>query len=127
MIRNLLLPVALLLIATAACRPLYLPPVPERAEAPERPVLDASLVVEGGRPVLLLGIGDVPREGWLAVQWFSPRNREAASESIWLDSGPAARNLRVPLPADIEADPGEWRALLSLHSRVLRQLDVNVP
>lgn len=124
--RKLLLPFVLLLSA-AACRPLYLPPVPERVEAPERPVLDAGLTVEGGRPVLLLGIGDVPGEGWLAVQWFSPRNREAASESIWLDSDSAGLNLQVPLPADIEAEPGEWRALLSLHSRVLRQLDVNVP
>jgi len=122
-----LLAAAALLLLASACRPLYLPPVPEAAEPPARPVLDVELTVQDGRPLLLLEVVSVPERGYLGLQWFAPDNREAASESIWLDAESEGTGREVPLPADVDAKEGTWRLLLSLHSRVLRQLDVTVP
>lgn len=116
------------LLLLSACQPLYLPAVPAGTAAPvRRPLLDVELRLAGGRPVLFLEVISATEEGWLALQWFSPRNTEVASDSVWLAGDAEGLALTVPLPADIDATPGEWRLLLSLHSRVLRQLSVNVP
>jgi hypothetical protein len=118
---------ALLLSLPAGCRPLYLPPVPDPLVLPERFELDGSARVVDGRPSLTLVPRTVPGEGWLAIQWFAPDNREVASESRWLAPGDAGRSLRVVLPADVEAGPGRWRAIVSRGGVVVRQLSMEVP
>jgi hypothetical protein len=118
---------ALLLSLPAGCRPLYLPPVPEPLVLAERFELDGSARVVEGRPSLTLLPRTVPDEGWLAIQWFAPNNREVASESRWLAPGDAGRSLMVVLPADVEAAPGRWRAIVSRGGVVVRQLSVMVP
>lgn len=120
------LPALLVVLLLAACRPLYLPPLLE-AEQPEvRSRLELQLSVSDGRPLLELQVLSVAKEGWLAVQWFTPGGREAASESVWLDADSVGLRFSLPLPADVEPVTGEWRALLSQHSVVIRQLSVTV-
>ncbi len=116
----------LILALLSACRPLYLPPLLE-AQPPEvRSRLELDLGLQADRPLLSVRVLSVAQEGWLAIQWFTPGGREAASESIWLDSDSVGLRFTVPLPADVEASAGEWRALLSQHSVVIRQLTVTV-
>ena len=114
------------LLLVSACRPLYLPPLLEGAEPEVRSRLELTLNVKDGRPVLALQVLSVAKEGWLAVQWFTPGGREVASESVWLDSDSVGLRFTLPLPSDVEPVPGEWRALLSQHSVVIRQLSVTV-
>src|SRR5690554_4771470 len=78
---------SLLLVLVAACRPLYLPPIP--AEVPFDPgARVASFTAElddSGRPTLQVALSGVEAAGWLNVQWMAPVGREAASESVWLE------------------------------------------
>lgn len=124
-----LLPLVLLLLASAlaACRPLYIPLVPEIARPDPRPRVQAELTLREGRPLLSLAVLEVAEEGWLAVQWFGPNNREAASQSVWLDTDAVGLGFDLALPDDVDAVPGEWRALLSMHAAVIRQLSIDVP
>lgn len=124
MTRLLLVPVLAVLLG--ACSPLYMPPLLESSQPPERPGLKLELVLQDGRPQLEVGVVSVAREGWLAVQWFSPFGREVASDSVWLDADSAGVTHLLPLPADVPLQPGEWRVLLSQHSLVIRQLTVLV-
>ncbi|MEX2541306.1 MAG: hypothetical protein WD314_05835 [Trueperaceae bacterium] len=116
-----------LLLLPLGCQPLYLPPVPTPLEARERFELEGFAEVKGGRPSLDLAIRTVPSEGWLAIQWFSPANREVASESRWIEPADAGQRFRVTLPEDVELLPGRWRAVLSRGDEVVRQLSVDVP
>jgi hypothetical protein len=117
----------LLLILLAACQPLYFPLIPEIREPAARIRLDVELGVAHGRPQLQMTVREVPAAGWLAIQWFSPANREAASESVWLEPDSSGQTLTVQLPADVAVTDGEWRALLSSGDTVLRQLAVTLP
>lgn len=78
-----------------------------------------------GRPFLELVMEDAPPEGWLAVQWFGPDGREAASESALVEAG--TTGLSFELPPDVPLVAGEWRAVVSLGRVVLRQFSVAVP
>lgn len=120
---TLLVLVALL----AACRPLYLPPLIDAQEPESRSRLALELELAQGRPVLLVEVFSVATPGWLAVQWFAPRGGEVASQSVWLEADSVGLKFRLPLPEDVEVVPGEWRALLSQHSLVVRQLNITVP
>lgn len=118
----------LLILLGAGCQPLYLPPVPAPLELPARfELTGSSALLQEGRPALRLLLGRVPQEGWLAVQWFAPDNREAASESVWVAPGMEGTVVHVTLPPDIESTDGRWRAVLSLEGEVVRQLSVEVP
>jgi hypothetical protein len=117
----------LVLALCTACRPLYLPPVPEPLELPPHFEADAVAEVTRGRPSLRLLLRTVPAEGWLAVQWFAPNNREVASESVRVAPEYAGRRLVVTLPEDVYSGPGRWRAVLSFEGTVVRQLSVEVP
>lgn len=119
---------ALLLLASlAGCRPLYLPPVPQPLELDPRLEVTARPELEDGRPLTVVTPGLVPEEGWLAIQWFSPGNREVASASVWLDSPYGGGDLLLALPQDVEVTPGRWRAVLSFEGILVRQLDFEVP
>lgn len=63
---------------------------------------------------------------WLAVQWFGPSGRQAASESQWLEGERSGRSFTFELPADVVVVPGEWRAVASLDAVVLGQFRVDV-
>lgn len=115
------------LLLLAACRPLYLPPLIEAQEPEPRSRLELTLELEQNRPVLKVGVVSVLNPGWLAVQWFAPSGVQVASQSIWLDEETVGLRFSMPLPPDVDVRTGEWRALLSQHSMVIRQLNVTVP
>jgi hypothetical protein len=119
-----LLAIGLLLLG--GCRPLYLPPVPEPLAAPRHFELTGEATAVNGRPALRLTLRTVPAESWLAVQWFAPDNREAASESVRVGPDDAGRTMRLSLPNDVAARPGRWRAVLSFGEAVVRQFSVEV-
>jgi hypothetical protein len=114
------------LLLLGGCRPLYLPPVPEPLAAPRHFELTGEATAVNGRPTVRLTLRTVPAEGWLAVQWFAPGNREAASESVRVGPNDAGRALRLSLPGDVAAGPGRWRAVLSFGEAVVRQFSVEV-
>lgn len=119
---------ALYLLALSGCTPLYLPPIPAR-ELPRSERLRLSsasgLTLDGGALVLTVVLTQLPREGWLAVQWFSPDNREVASDALWLTRADVGVSRRLSLPRPPE--PGEWRAVLSFEGEFVRQLSYRVP
>lgn len=131
------LPMALLALAfgasLGACRPLYVPLVPDDAPQPvarTRLAAESELRLVAGRPLLRLVVADIAPESrdgdWLAVQWFGPSGRLEASESQWLDASSEGAALSFELPADVTVMPGEWRAVASLGGFVLRQFRVDV-
>ena len=110
------------------CRPLYLPVVPD--EIPFTPQVRATSnsainFAADGYPTIELELRDVPEAGWLAVQWFTPSGGEAASQSVWVEPA-AEQSVRFTLPADAELVAGEWRAVVSLNGRLVRQLNFTV-
>lgn len=120
----------------ASCRPLYIPVVPDEVPVAQELRLtdDSTITLTNGRPRLSLVPEAVASPGWLDVQWFAPNGREAASMSVWLeptpnDAGPEALPgpVVVALPADVDPVPGEWRALVSMGGRFLRQFRIDVP
>ena|SRR5690554_5090664 len=122
----LLLGLALVGLVLGGCRPLYLPPVPEAPpyDPGARVVSSVSELDAAGRPRLELTLADLDAGGWLAVQWMAPSGRQAASASIWVEpEEPAAVFV---LPADVELSAGEWRAVVSLGSLLLRQFTFTV-
>jgi hypothetical protein len=131
--------------ALSACRPLYIPLVPDAPEAPSalRLADDSELTIVDGRPRLELsldapGAAGVAEGVWLNVQWFGPSGRQAASGSVWIEArgdtpATAAATATAPaaalvfdLPDDVEVVPGEWRAVVSVDGVLLRQFRVDV-
>lgn len=117
----------------SACRPLYVPLVPDDAPVPvARTSLaaESSLSVDAGRPILTVVIKTIApaAEGgdWLAVQWFGPSGALAASESRWIDASSVGSAITFELPADVVTAQGEWRVIVSLGGSVLRQFRVDV-
>lgn len=111
------------------CTPLYLPPVPAPSVRPSPRLAfeaDSGLALADGRPELTLSLRSVPEDGWLALQWFGPDNREAASDSLWLEPGMEGLALRLPLPVGAEVRPGRWRVVLSFGREVVRQFSLEV-
>ena len=103
-----LLVLALLVGVTAplsGCTFLYVPPVPKRTDIQVTPrlILDGASELRwtGERLELSVTPTVLPEEGWLAVQWFSPQNRQVASDSVWL-SGDAPLGQIFLLPAGRE-------------------------
>ena len=150
--RSLLVGAALLLVL-GACRPLYLPPIPDELpfEAGVRVAGYSTGVGPDGRPRVEVTLADLSEAGWLAVQWMAPSGRQAASASTWLEpaqpAGTAADaeakadanaeanaeadagalpSAAFALPADVELVPGEWRAVLSFGGKLLRQFTITL-
>jgi hypothetical protein len=110
----------------AGCTFSYLPPIPEGQPMPTRLELRSAdgLIQSNGRLALEVTLANVPREGWLAVQWFNPQGREAASDAQWV--GAAPHRYRFVLPDEVALTPGRWRAVVSFEGEVLRQFSVDV-
>ncbi len=130
--RRTLLLVGVLLATGGGCRPLYLPPVPDSVSVAPMARLGSDSGLRVGPPggglrlhLMLLG---VPQAGWLAVQWFAPDGREAASDSVWVTPQDEGQGRTLELPANAgPASAGEWRAVVSMHGVVLRQFRLAVP
>lgn len=124
-----LVALAMVTLAVGGCRPLYLPPVPASEPVPAIARLGdaSSLRIVGGTPVLHVVLAAVPQAGWLAVQWFAPNDTEAASDSVWVAPADVGQGRTLSLPPRVTPAPGEWRAVVSLRGRVLRQFRVDVP
>lgn len=125
-----LLAVVVLALGVAACRPLYLPVVPETLPpfAEELRLSEVRIVRLGDRLDVALVPERVPRPGWLAVQWFPPAGAELASASAWLTPEREGRTLRIAFPSDVERDSsGRWRAVLSFDGTIVRQLEWSEP
>lgn len=118
-----------LVVSLSACQPLYLPLVPERLPAPALTQLGdgSSLTLQGGVPTLHLVLARVPERGWLAVQWFAPDGREAASDSVWIDPAAEGEGRTLTLPARVAVTPGEWRAVVSFGHDIVRQFRLELP
>jgi hypothetical protein len=130
--RRTLLLVGVLLTSSGGCRPLYLPPVPDSVNVTPMARLgsDSGLRVgpPGGALRLHLVLLAVPQAGWLAVQWFAPDGREAASDSVWVTPQDEGQGRTLGLPANAgPATAGEWRAVVSMDGVVLRQFRLAVP
>jgi len=127
-VRRLAAVVVVLLAALSACQPLYLPLVPARVPVQEVAQLGdaSSLTVAGGTLRLHLVLEQVPKAGWLAVQWFGPDGREAASDSVWVTPADDGQGRTLSLPARVAVSQGEWRALVSVGSDIVRQFRVTV-
>jgi len=115
-------------VALAGCRPLYLPPVPAREPTPAVARLgDASaLRLDGGRLVLHVVLAEIPRAGWLDVQWFAPNGSQAADDSVWVAPADVGQGRTLTLPPRVALSAGEWRAVTSLRGQVLRQFRLEV-
>jgi hypothetical protein len=113
----------LLLFGLAACTPLYLPPVPDREPIPqvERLTLGnaSALELSGDTLQLVVSLERVPAEGWLAVQWFAPNNRQVASDALWVGPQDEQFSRTFFLPQTVTA--GEWRAVVSFGDSYVRQ------
>lgn len=118
--------VAVLSVVAAACAPLYLPLVPD--PPPFEPgvrvaAFSADLDLDQ-RPRLELTVADVRVAGWLAVQWMAPSGQQVASGSVWLT--PEQPSALFLLPQDVDPAPGEWRAVISFGSALLRQFTFTI-
>jgi hypothetical protein len=111
----------------AGCTFSYLPPIPEGQAMPTRLELRSAdgLIQADGRLALEVTLVNLSREGWLAVQWFSPQNREVASEAQWVSATPPHRH-RFVLPEEVALTPGRWRAVVSFEGELLRQFSLEV-
>lgn len=120
-----------LVLNLSACVPLYFPPVPSRDREPMVTQMDignsAGVRLRGERLELSLQLNAVPDEGWLAVQWYSPKNLQVASDALWVTEEDISFSRLVLLPGDIEVIPGQWRAVVSFGSDLLRQFSLVIP
>jgi hypothetical protein len=118
-----------LLLALTACTPLYLPPVPARDPVPQVARLSLGntsvLTLSAGTLQLSVSLERVPEEGWLAVQWFAPNNRQVASDALWV--GPQDEQFRRTFFLPQPPTEGEWRAVVSFGGSYVRQFVYRVP
>ena len=123
--------ITFLILNLSACVPLYFPPVPSRDREPMVDQIDignsAGVRLRGERLELSLQLNAVPDEGWLAVQWYSPKNVQVASDALWVGKADAGLGRLILLPGDIEVVPGQWRAVVSFESNLLRQFSLTIP
>jgi len=124
----LLLSVLPLVVALVACTPLYVPLVPERIPIREVAQLGDGSTLSDDAGVLTLHVvlDRVPRAGWLALQWFAPDGTEAASDSVWVTPADVGQGRTFTLPPRVTPTAGEWRAVVSFGSDVLRQFRTTV-
>ena len=115
------------LLLLPACTPLYIPPVQERTIEPT-PRLDltgsSGLRLREGRLELSLFLTNVPEDDWLNVQWYSPQNRQAASDSLWVTEAQVGLSRIFLLPEDVELQAGQWSAVVSYEGNLIRQFSI---
>lgn len=119
-----------MLVMLTGCVPLFFPPVPSDSLLPAavwRLEGDGAVAWTGERLELRLRFSEVPEAAWVAVQWFGSSNGERASASYWIEPEDVGRQLVWPLPSDVSAAAGSWRAVVSVGSTLLRQFSGSIP
>ena len=130
--RAVVVALALLVAASSACVPLFIPPLPtDRLEFEPAFRLHGDARLEfvddaEHRLVLIMRAAEVPRPGWLVVQWFGPSGPARAAESVWFDGDSLDVEVRLDTPPGLDVTPGEWRAVLSWDGRLVRQLRIDL-
>ncbi len=116
------------LLSLASCTFLYIPPLRDSQELPPSiSIVDSSgLFVQADALRLSVQLSDVPEDGWLMVQWFSDSNEAIASDAKWVTSDDVGFAVTYNLPAEIEIKPGDWRAVVSFDSNLLRQFSITI-
>ncbi len=101
-VRVIIAVVAFATVVLAACRPLYIPVIPEEVPVTREARLtdESAITLANGRPRLTLVPDAITTAGWLDVQWFAPNGREAASMSVWLEPSQAAEDAQAPANGD---------------------------
>ncbi len=95
----------LVLLFLAGCRYTFWPPIPPEAPPPNRPVVEARVVPEGGAAVAAIRVRTVPRAGYLELSWYRDAAR-LAHRALFVE---APTELKVPLPYPGE---GSYRLVL---------------
>ena len=114
-------------LLVSGCTFSYIPPIPQPHQPAARVALaSGELRVDEERLTLTVSLDQVARSGWLAVQWFDPRNREVASDAVWLEAAPEGFSHCFELPPGADLSPGRWRAVASFEGEVLRQFATEV-
>ena len=121
-------------LSLGACAPLFFPPVPASLTAEPTWRIAPGATLE--RVTASVGGTDVLRAtwvfteagdpGWVSAQWFGPVGPERASDARWVDETAVGEAIVWDSPADLRLTRGRWRMVVSIHDRVLRQLDVDV-
>jgi hypothetical protein len=119
------LPLALCFVLSS-CTFLYLPPELPIQTIPETFDISGSsgLTYENNQLELSVLLRNVHGEGWLAVQWYAPNGRQAASDSAWIERRDEGLTQTFLLPQ--RPSKGEWRAVVSFGKSLLRQFSYNV-
>jgi hypothetical protein len=114
------------LFCLSSCTFLYLPPELPIQTLPETFDISGSdgLTYENTQLELSVLLRNVPQEGWLAVQWYAPNGREAASDSVWIEVRDEGLTQTFELPQ--RPSRGEWRAVVSFGETLLRQFSYHV-
>jgi hypothetical protein len=114
------------LIFLSSCTFLYLPPELPIQTIPETFDISGSsgLSYENSQLELSVLLRNVPQEGWLAVQWYAPDNRQVASDSLWIERRDEGLSQTFTLPQ--RPSRGEWRAVVSFGETLLRQFSYTV-
>lgn len=117
-----------LAVGSAACTPLYVPPVPTPVEVREPVAIgsESFLEVQGDGLVAHVEVRSVDVSGWLSLQWYGPSLAQAASDSVWIEASADPTRLRIALPDHVMLEPGRWRLVLGFEGAVVRQLDAAV-
>lgn len=115
--------ILLLVLMLSSCMPLYFPPVPAKLEVEKITSLNNSqgLSYFENKLELSVRLTNVAKEGWLAVQWFAPDNKEISSESLWIGPELEGETVKFVLSEDIELSEGAWRVVVSFENSLLRQ------
>ena len=117
-----------LILLLSSCTPLYFPPVPAKLDLEKSTSLNNSpgLSLNDTKLNLSIRLNDVSKEGWLAVQWFDPDNKEISSDSIWISPEQEGEIKDFVLLEDIEISAGLWRAVVSFDNKLLRQFVLEI-
>jgi hypothetical protein len=110
----------------SSCTFLYLPPELPVQTIPE--VFDISgssgLRYANNQLELSVLLRNVPQQGWLAVQWYAPNSRQAASDSVWVERRDEGLTQTFALPQ--RPSRGDWRVVVSFGETLLRQFSLDV-
>jgi len=117
-----------LILLLASCTPLYFPPVPAKLDLEKTINLNNSqgLSLNGSKLNLTIRINDIDKEGWLAVQWFTPENKEISSDSIWISPELEGQDKDFVLLKELEISEGLWRVVVSFENSLLRQFVIEI-
>ena len=119
---------AVLACLLTSCTFLYIPPVLPSQTFEETLDLNGSagLRTVQDRLELSLTLKTIPKDGWLAVQWFGPTNKPLSSDSQWISKEDVGFSALYTLPGKHPLAAGDWRAVVSFEGKLLRQFSITL-